>query len=61
MVMGRDYDLVAKPVSDLQSMVMPELIGMKEDFRQAGFHLAQMLIDLIGGKPANRLQMLETL
>jgi LacI family transcriptional regulator len=56
---GHDYDVVAKPVSDFTSMMIPELICMNEDFRAAGHHLAEMLMALIGGTDARSLQMLE--
>ena len=56
---GRDYDLVAKPVSDFIAMMIPEMIGMPEDFRLAGKSLATMLMARIGGEDASELQMLE--
>jgi LacI family transcriptional regulator len=59
MKIGRDYDLVAKPISDFTAMMIPEMIGMPEDFRQAGLQLAIMLMSRINGDNPRALQMLE--
>ena len=59
LAIGRDYDLVAKPVSDFTAMMIPQLIGMTEDFRLAGQQLATMLMARINGEDADKLQMLE--
>jgi LacI family transcriptional regulator len=58
MEMGRDYDLVAKPATELSRMIMPNMIAITEDFRQAGFELASMLIRRLNGAPVADLQKL---
>ncbi len=57
LVMGKDYDLVAKPVSHLARLALPQLIGIAEDHRAAGRELGRMLIALINGEDPARLQM----
>jgi LacI family transcriptional regulator len=47
MKIGVDYDIVAKPVTDLSRIAMPDLIGIDEDFRAAGFELARIVMSLI--------------
>ncbi len=49
MKIGADYDIVAKPATELSRIAMPELIGIDEDFHTAGQELAKMVIDLIDG------------
>jgi LacI family transcriptional regulator len=44
MKIGEDYDIVAKPTTDLSRIAMPKLIGIDEDFRAAGFDLARLVI-----------------
>jgi LacI family transcriptional regulator len=56
--MGRDYDLVAKPVTELSRILMPNMIAISEDFRQAGFELASMLLRRLNGAPLAELQQL---
>ena len=58
MEMGRDYDLVAKPISELARLALPDLIGIEEDHRAAGRELARMLIAHIDGAPVSALQMI---
>jgi LacI family transcriptional regulator len=55
---GRDYDLVAKPVGDLIGLAEPKIIGIGEDFRLAGRHLAEMLMARIDGVAPEKLQRL---
>lgn len=57
MEMGRDYDLVAKPASELTRLALPQMIGIAEDHRAAGRELARMLMALVGGEPVSRLQV----
>lgn len=54
--LGRDYDLVAKPVSQLARLALPQMIAIKEDHRAAGRELAHMLMELIAGAEASSLQ-----
>jgi LacI family transcriptional regulator len=44
MKIGIDYDIVAKPVTELSRIAMPDLIGIDEDFRAAGHDLARLVI-----------------
>ncbi len=55
---GKDYDLVAKPVGDLIGLAQPKIIGIEEDFRLAGRHLAEMLMARINGGTPEQLQRL---
>ncbi|MFT3672620.1 LacI family transcriptional regulator [Aestuariivirga sp.] len=57
-VMGRTYDLVVKPISKLAKLALPQIIGIEEDHRAAGRELARMLLALIDGEDASKLQML---
>ena len=59
LVIGRDYDLVAKPMTDLVSMAQPDIIGIDEDFRRAGNELARMVMERIAGTEPFVLQMLD--
>jgi LacI family transcriptional regulator len=56
--MGRDFDLVTKPATELSTILMPKMIAITEDFRQAGFELAHMLIKRLGGAAVADLQKL---
>jgi LacI family transcriptional regulator len=58
MVLGRDYDIVAKPMTELISMSQPGILGIDEDFRKAGQELARMVIARIAGTEATLLQRL---
>ncbi len=49
LILGRDYDLVAKPKHDILAYTMPEIIWVNEDFRLAGQALARMLLERIAG------------
>ncbi|MBL8791060.1 MAG: substrate-binding domain-containing protein [Rhizobiales bacterium] len=57
-VMGRDYDLVAKPISPLARLALPRIIGVEEDHRAAGRELGRMLMAIIAGEDAATLKML---
>ena len=46
---GRDIDIVTKRSSEISSLMKPEVIGIEEDFRQAGHDLAQAVIAWING------------
>ena len=59
-VIGRDFDLVAKPYNDLIALVAPEIIGLNEDFHHAGFELARMLMARIDGVEPVMLHQLDT-
>lgn len=54
--LGRDYDLVAKPVGELIGLAQPRIIGIDEDFRHAGKDLAEMLMARIQGVAPEQLQ-----
>ena len=56
---GQDYDLIAKPVSELTALMIPEMIDFPEDFRLAGQQLATMLMARINGEVVGKLQMLD--
>jgi LacI family transcriptional regulator len=57
--LGRDYDLVAKPATDIILQAYPKILTINEDFRQAGRELTRMLLAHIGGEDPARLQMLQ--
>ena len=57
--LGRNYDLVAKPVNDLIMIAHPEIIAIDEDFNHAGHQLARMVMARIAGTPPIVLQMLD--
>ena len=59
LTIGRDYDLVAKPMTDLVSMSQPEIIGIDEDFRRAGQELSRMVMERIAGTEPFVLQMVD--
>ncbi len=59
MEIGRDYDLAAKPISDIISLTQPKVIGIDEDFRMAGQELARMVMARIAGTDPFVLQMLD--
>lgn len=56
---GRDYDLVTKPLTDLVAMAQPAIIGLDEDFNTAGRELARMVMARIAGTVPIELQMLD--
>jgi LacI family transcriptional regulator len=60
LLMGREYDLVAKPISKLAKLALPQIIGVEEDHRAAGRELARMLLALIDGADPASLKMLVT-
>ncbi len=49
LAIGQDFDIVTKHSTALLSLIWPEIIAMHEDFRQAGFELARMLMARIAG------------
>jgi LacI family transcriptional regulator len=53
---GKDFDVVTKHTTELIKLMHPGIISIPEDFRLAGFELAQMLIASIRGAPARSLQ-----
>ena len=55
---GKDYDLVAKPVGEMISLAQPRIIAIDEDFRRAGRELAEMLMTRINGVGPAELQRL---
>jgi LacI family transcriptional regulator len=56
---GRDYDIVAKPLNPLIKIALPEVIFIDEDFRLAGQELARMVMSRIAGTDPLVLQLLE--
>ena len=56
---GSDFDLVAKPFSNLVALTQPKVIGIDEDFRMAGRELGRMVIARIAGTEPIVLQMLD--
>jgi LacI family transcriptional regulator len=57
---GRDYDMVAKPVGEMMGLAQPRIIAIGEDFRLAGKDLALMLMARIEGVSPEKLQKLHT-
>jgi LacI family transcriptional regulator len=53
---GRDLDIVAKHESEFQSMVVPGMITIPEDFRLAGSTVAQLVAASIAGADPRSLQ-----
>jgi LacI family transcriptional regulator len=60
LVCGVDYDLVAKPRSEILAVLLPQIILLEEDFRNAGFELARMLIKHVNGESVRMLQIIDT-
>ncbi|MDE2383305.1 MAG: LacI family DNA-binding transcriptional regulator [Alphaproteobacteria bacterium] len=58
-MIGRDYDMVAKPISETIQLFEQNIIGIGEDFRLAGQELARMVMARIAGTEPIVLQMLE--
>jgi LacI family transcriptional regulator len=58
LAIGKDYDIVTKHSTELLALTLPEVIAMQEDFREAGFEMARMLIARINGSDAAGLQKL---
>ena len=56
---GHDYDMVAKPMTDLVLMAQPEIIGMDEDFSRAGQELVRMVMQRIAGTEPIVLQIVD--
>ena len=59
MEMGRDYDLVTKPMTEMISLSQPGIIGIDESFLKAGQELARMVMARIAGTDPIVLQMLD--
>jgi LacI family transcriptional regulator len=59
LLLGRDFDVVTKPVTDVVRMARPEIIMLDEDFRQAGFELGRMVMARIAGTDPIVLQKLD--
>jgi len=59
MELRRDYDLVAKPMTELIRLSHPDIIGIDESFLLAGQELARMVIARIAGTEPIVLQMLD--
>jgi LacI family transcriptional regulator len=53
---GQDFDVVAKETSPMQQWYRPGIIVIPEDFRAAGWHLADALLGAIDGKDIDLLQ-----
>ena len=53
---GRDFDVTSKSASPLIRLTSPGLIYFAEDFRRAGYRLAQMLMQAIAGEDVRGLQ-----
>ena len=58
-MIGRDYDMVAKPISETIQLFEQNIIGIGEDFRLAGQQLGRMVMARIAGSDPFVLQMLE--
>ena len=56
---GRDFDLVTKPATELQEMLRPEIIAIPEDFHEAGRATAVMVMDWLAGADPASLGWLE--
>jgi LacI family transcriptional regulator len=59
MELGREYDLVTKPMTEMISLSQPGIIGIDESFLKAGQELARMVMARIAGADPNELQMLD--
>jgi LacI family transcriptional regulator len=55
---GVDFDVVAKPASELLVLAYPDIITVDEDFRHTGRELTRMLLARIAGEDSSRLQLL---
>jgi LacI family transcriptional regulator len=53
---GVDFDAASKHSSNLMNIAMPDIISIPEDFHQAGFRLAQLLMQAIDGVAVDTLQ-----
>ena len=56
MAIGRDYDIVTKHSTEILALTWPRIMVMHEDFREAGFELARMVMARIGGTATQELQ-----
>jgi len=59
MDLGRDYDLVAKPMTELIGLSQPGIIGIDENFFKAGQELVRMVMARIAGTDPIVLQMID--
>jgi LacI family transcriptional regulator len=55
-VVARDFDIVSKHSSMLLAFAQPKIISIPEDFRKAGYRLAQLLMRSIEGDAVTSLQ-----
>ncbi len=53
---GVDFDAASKHSSNLMNIAMPDIISIPEDFHQAGFRAAQLLMQAIDGVAVETLQ-----
>jgi LacI family transcriptional regulator len=53
---GVDFDAASKHSSNLMNIAMPDIISIPEDFHQAGFRAAQLLMQAIDGVAVDTLQ-----
>lgn len=58
MVLGREYDMVAKQTSRLLSEIHPGVETIYEDLAMAGETMGRLLIQQISGTPADELQVM---
>lgn len=58
LIIGSDYDIVTKHSTELLALTWPKIIVMREDFREAGFELARMVMARIAGADSSKLQKL---
>jgi len=59
MELGRDYDLVTKPMTEIIRLSQPDIIGIDESFLKAGQELARMVVACIAGTDPSVLQVLD--
>ncbi len=59
MVLGREYDIVAKQTSRLLGDIEPRVETIYEDLAMAGETMGKLLIRAIAGEPADTLQVLQ--
>ena len=57
--LGLDFDMVVKSVNPLVHLLLPDIIGIEEDYRKAGFELGKMIMARIAGANAVDLQKIE--
>ena len=57
--LGKDFDMVVKSVNPLVHLLLPDIVGIEEDYRKAGFELGRMIMARIAGANATDLQVIE--